>query len=134
MLGHLSYFTLYLIQSVQNEHTVLNTELSTFHSLRGGFNLLDYIWLDDNSPILEQLPSNFKSAAILLHPFVQMPLGCGKSVRKRPYEHIYPSAEEIIHDGKPISGKGMLSHSGLNSYAELAKVMLPSIKNIKKRT
>ncbi|GMB75753.1 hypothetical protein BCER1_21540 [Bacillus cereus] len=36
--------------------------------------MLDYIWLDDKSPILEQLPRNFKSAAILLHPFIQMPL------------------------------------------------------------
>ncbi|PGQ16939.1 hypothetical protein COA09_03105 [Bacillus cereus] len=89
--------------------------------------MLDYIWLDDKSPILEQLPSTFKSAAILLHPFVQMPLGWEKSVRKRPYEHIYPSAEEIIHNGKSVSWKEMMSYSGLHSYAELAMAMLTSI-------
>lgn len=59
MWRHPSCFVLYLIQSVQNEHTVFNREILTFHSLRGGFILLDYIWLDDKSPILGQLPSNF---------------------------------------------------------------------------
>ena len=104
-----------------------NAGIRTFQSLRGGYILLDYIWLDDKSPILEQLPSTFKSAAILLHPFVQMPLGWEKSVRKRPYEHIYPSAEEIIHNGKTVSWKEMMSYSGLHSYAELAMAMLTSI-------
>ncbi|AMR84684.1 putative protein YwbB [Bacillus thuringiensis serovar morrisoni str. 4AA1] len=104
-----------------------NTGIRTFQSLRGGYILLDYIWLDDKSPILEQLPRNFKSAAILLHPFVQMPLGWEKSVRKRPYEHIYPSAEEIIHNGKSVSWKEMMSCSGLHSYADLAMAMLTSI-------
>ncbi|WP_204266995.1 DUF2711 family protein [Citrobacter youngae] len=36
----------------------------------------------------------------VLHPFVQMPLGWENSVRKRPYEHIYPSAEEIIQTAR----------------------------------
>ena len=89
--------------------------------------MLDYIWLDDKSPILEQLPRNFKSAAILLHPFIQMPLEWEKSVRKRPYEHIYPSAEEIIYNGKSVSWKEMMSCSGLHSYADLAMAMLTSI-------
>ncbi|SME46779.1 hypothetical protein BACERE00185_05099 [Bacillus mobilis] len=110
-------------------NTVLNRKFSIFHSLRGGFILLDYIWLNDKSPILEQLPSNFKSAAILLHPFVQMPSGWENSVRKRPYEHIYPSAEEILQNGKSVSWKEMMSYSGLNSYTELAIAMLTSISS-----
>ena len=57
MLGHISCFALYLIQSIQKH----NTGIRTFQSLRGGYILLDYIWLDDKSPILEQLPRNFKS-------------------------------------------------------------------------
>ncbi|PES87123.1 hypothetical protein CN504_05875 [Bacillus anthracis] len=89
--------------------------------------MLDYILLDDKSPILAQLPSTFKSAAMLLHPFVQMPLGWEKSMRKKPYEHIYPSAEEIIHNGKSVSWKEMMPYSGLHSYAELAMAMLTSI-------
>ena len=47
----------------------------------GDVRMLDYIWLDDKSPILSQLPNNFKSAAILLHPFIQMPFGWGKNKR-----------------------------------------------------
>lgn len=104
-----------------------NAGIRIFQSLRGGYILLDYILLDDKSPILAQLPSTFKSAAILLHPFVQMPLGWEKSMRKKPYEHIYPSAEEIIHNGKSVSWKEMMPYSGLHSYAELAMAMLTSI-------
>jgi len=33
---------------------------------------MEYIWLDE-SPILKQVSKGFKSAAILFHPFVQMP-------------------------------------------------------------
>ena len=51
----------------------------------------------------------------------------GKVCEKRPYEHIYPSAEEIIHNGKSVSWKEMMSYSGLHSYAELAMAMLTSI-------
>ena len=78
MLGHISCNALYLIQSIQKH----NAGIRIFQSLRGGYILLDYILLDDKSPILAQLPSTFKSAAILLHPFVQMPLGWEKSMRK----------------------------------------------------
>jgi Protein of unknown function (DUF2711) len=39
------------------------------------FSLLDYIRLDTKCTILSQIPDNFSSAAILLHPFVEMPSG-----------------------------------------------------------
>ena len=51
----------------------------------------------------------------------------GKVCEKKLYEHIYPSAEEIIHNGKSVSWKEMMSYSGLHSYAELAMAMLTSI-------
>lgn len=73
--------------------------------------MLEYIRLD-NSPILSQI-SNFKSAAILLHPFVQMPDGWEKSKRQRPFQHIYPSDEEIVTIGKPISWNQISQQSGL---------------------
>ncbi len=82
--------------------------------------LLDYIRLDRELPILPQLPHGFKSAAILLHPFVQMPFGWGKSKRENPYQHIYPSDEEIINLGEPISWKEVMSKSNLGSYKELS--------------
>ena len=51
----------------------------------------------------------------------------GKVYEKKTYEHIYPSAEEIIYNGKSVSWKEMMSCSGLHSYAELAMAMLTSI-------
>nr|WP_203288175.1 DUF2711 family protein [Metabacillus sp. cB07] len=94
--------------------------------------MLDYIWVDDKSPILKQLPKNFKSAALLLHPFVQMPSGWEGNVRKTPYEHIYPSNEEIFNIGKPISWREIMNLSGLKSYKEIAVALLTSTGALKK--
>ncbi|MEH7143205.1 MULTISPECIES: DUF2711 family protein [Priestia] len=55
--------------------------------------MLDYIWIDGDLPILSQLPNDFNSAAILFHPFIQMPSGWEKSKRANPYQHIYPNDE-----------------------------------------
>ncbi|MDC7783381.1 DUF2711 family protein [Priestia megaterium] len=82
--------------------------------------MLDYIRLDWDLPILPQLPRGFKSAAILLHPFVQMPLGWEKSKRENPYQHIYPSDEEMIDLGEPILWKEIMAESNLKSYEELS--------------
>lgn len=71
--------------------------------------MLDYIWLNDKSPILKQIRRRFKSAAILLHPFVQMPSGWEKTVRETSYQHIYPSDKEILTIGKPVSWQEMMS-------------------------
>ncbi len=82
-----------------------NAGIRTFQSLRGGFILLDYIWLDDKSPILVQLPSNFKSAAILLHPFVQMPLGWENSVRKDLTSTYIQVLKKSFKMGNPFLGR-----------------------------
>ncbi|QTL52263.1 DUF2711 family protein [Priestia aryabhattai] len=82
--------------------------------------MLDYIRLDWDLPILSQLPNGFKSAAILLHPFIQMPSGWEKSKRENPYQHIYPSDEEMFNLGEPISWKEVMSKSNLRSYKELS--------------
>lgn len=74
--------------------------------------MLEYIRLD-NSPILSQIPNHFKSAAILLHPFVQMPDGWEKRKRERPFQHIYPSEEEILKIGKPVSWNQISQQSDL---------------------
>lgn len=94
--------------------------------------MLDYIWLNDRTPILKQIRRHFKSAAILLHPFVQMPSGWEKTVRKTSYEHIYPSDEEILTIGKPISWQEIMSISSLNSYNELAIALKTSISALRK--
>ncbi len=46
--------------------------------------MLDYIWLDDESPILQQVPVEYSSAAIIFSPFIQMPEGWGNAKRKKP--------------------------------------------------
>ncbi len=94
--------------------------------------MLDYIWLNDRSPILKQTRRHFKSAAILLHPFVQMPSGWEKTVRKTSYEHIYPSDEEILTIGKPISWQEIMSSCSLISYNELAIALKASISALRK--
>ncbi|MEH7096045.1 DUF2711 family protein [Neobacillus vireti] len=95
--------------------------------------MLDYIWLNDKSPILNQLPNKFKSAVILLHPFVKMPLGWGKNNRKNDDEHIYPSDKDILEYGKPVSWKTMLHESGLTSLGELAIALKTSIGALRKQ-
>ena len=94
--------------------------------------MLDYIWIDDKSPILKQLPNNFKSAAILLHPFVQMPSGWEETKRKNPFQHIYPSVEETLNIGKPVFWREIMTDSRLKSYKELAVALLTSIGAFKK--
>ncbi|MGU3397424.1 DUF2711 family protein [Priestia aryabhattai] len=88
--------------------------------------MLDYIRLDWDLPILPQLPNGFKSAAILFHPFIQMPYGWEKTKRENPYQHIYPSDEEMINLGEPISWIEVMSNSGLKSYKELSLALQTS--------
>lgn len=72
------------------------------------------------SVITRHLPvRNFKSAAILLHPFVQMPSGWEETMRKNPWQHIYPSDEETFNIGKTVSWREIMSYSGLKAYKEL---------------
>ena len=82
--------------------------------------MLDYIHLDVDVPILSQLPSPFTSAAFLLHPFVQMPSGWEQAKRKHPSHHIYPSDEEIVQLGIPVSWKSIMQQSGLATFEEVA--------------
>lgn len=89
--------------------------------------MLEYFWLDDKSPISNQLPTNFKSAALLLHPFIQMPLGWEKNKLQNEFEHIYPTDQEILQCGKPVSWETMRQQSGLNNLEELVIALKTSI-------
>ncbi|MGG0550349.1 DUF2711 family protein [Priestia megaterium] len=82
--------------------------------------MLDYIWIDGDLPILSQLPNDFNSAAILFHPFIQMPSGWENSKRENPYQHIYPSDEEMLKLGEPMSWKEVMGKCNLKSYKELS--------------
>lgn len=75
--------------------------------------MLEYIRLDDDSPILSQISDHFESAAFLLHPFVLMPDGWENEKRERPFQHVYPSDEEILNIGRPVSWSQISQQSGL---------------------
>lgn len=82
--------------------------------------MLETLHFEEGVPILRQLPKPFTSAAFLLHPFVRMPDGREEQKRKRPYEHMYPSDEEIIAMGRPVSWKTVMTVCGLRSEKETA--------------
>jgi hypothetical protein len=94
---------------------------------RGGVKMIDYIWLDDESPLLNQLPSDFRSAAILLHPFVRMPKGWEQNKRKNKHDHIYPTDDEMLHYGNPVSWKEIVLECEFKSLEELAVALKTSI-------
>ncbi|MEG7336260.1 DUF2711 family protein [Bacillus sp. 0102A] len=89
--------------------------------------MLEYIWFDDESPILKQIPVEYISAAILFSPFIQMPEGWEKAKRKNNYEPIYPNDEEIREKGKAVSWKKVMSSCGFQTHAELALALMTSI-------
>lgn len=86
---------------------------------------MEYIWLHDQSPILEQVSGNFKSAAILLHPFAKM--SCNWKQEKNTLLHNYPSKEQCLISGKAISWKKIIELTDLCSYEEIALGLMTSI-------
>lgn len=77
--------------------------------------MIDYIRFYEDESILTQLPYGFKSAAILLHPFIQMLLGWEQNKRKNQFEHIYPNDKEIMQYGTPVSWEKIRRDCGFNS-------------------
>lgn len=90
---------------------------------------MEYIWLDDKSPILQQVSSSFKSAAILLHPFVQMPTNWTENKKNSPFAHVYPNVEEHLNLGRPVQWNGIMKLTGLCSYKEIAISLMTSISS-----
>jgi hypothetical protein len=96
--------------------------------------LLDYIRLDTKSTILKQISNNFSSGAILLHPFIQMPLGWTiDKQNQQPHKHIYPTDEETMDQAMPVLWRTILNDSGIASLAELEVALLTSIGAINKK-
>lgn len=94
--------------------------------------IVDYIWINNNSLVLEQIPHHFNSAAILLHPFVQMPTGWGQNHREDNQEPTYPTDEEILQYGKPVRWAEIISNSELTTFEELAVALKTSISAFSK--
>jgi hypothetical protein len=94
--------------------------------------MLNYIPFDDTSSILNQLPLPFKSAAILLHPFVQMPNGWENIKRGNPYQIFYPSDEEILRLGVPIKWNDVMKDCDIKTYEELELALKTTINALGK--
>lgn len=81
---------------------------------------MDYIHFNEKQPLLEQVP-DYHSAAFLLHPFIQMPTGWENNKRRtNPYAHVYPSDEEILALGKPVSWEQVRIACGFGSLKDVA--------------
>lgn len=92
---------------------------------------MNYIWFNYETPILEQLPHPFTDAAILLNPFIQMPIGWTDLKRKNEYEHIYPELKESLQYGRPNPWKEVMKDIGIQTYEELAVALMTSISALK---
>ncbi|WP_244235278.1 DUF2711 family protein [Paenibacillus lautus] len=64
--------------------------------------MLDYIWIDDETSILNQVKSQYKYALIITNPFIQMTQGWYNNKKISVLEYTYPTNEEIIEYGKPV--------------------------------
>lgn len=94
--------------------------------------MIDYIWFDDNIPILNQLPNNFKSAAILLNPFIQMPIAWEQIQQRKSNDDLCPSDIEILKYGKPLSWKHVMQENCFKDYRELALALKASVWKARK--
>ncbi|KAA9005018.1 DUF2711 family protein [Paenibacillus spiritus] len=93
---------------------------------------MNYIWFSYEKPILDQLPHPFTEAAILLNPFIQMPVGWTDSKARSEYDHVYPDLEESIQLGRPKPWKEVMQDTGIQSYEELVMALKTSISALKK--
>lgn len=89
--------------------------------------MLDYIRFNEDTPILNQLPYDFKSAAILLNPFIQMSLDWERTNRNNPYEHIYPTDEQIIKYGRSVLWEQVVFDCEFKNKKELVLALMTSI-------
>lgn len=84
---------------------------------------MEYIRFDEDRPIMEQVPE-YRSAAFLLHPFIQMPCGWSERSKTHPYQHLYPNDEEIVRLGRSIHWEEVRRLSGLSSLKEVAMALV----------
>ncbi|WP_433748309.1 DUF2711 family protein [Falsibacillus pallidus] len=89
--------------------------------------MLQYKWLNGSVPILEQLPAGFSHAALLLHPFIQMPKGSARDWNKEKFF----SDEEIIQSGTPVKWEKIMQWTGLD-LGELGIALQTTINSLSK--
>jgi hypothetical protein len=93
--------------------------------------MLNYFSFDYKKPILSQLPPPFKSAAIILHPFVQMPKGWENAKRENSNQMIYPDDDEILKLGVPVKWKTLMNQCKINNYKEMILALKTLINSLR---
>lgn len=94
--------------------------------------MLDYIWIDDKTSILNQVKGQYKYALIITNPFIQMPQGWYNNKKKGGLEYTYPTNEEIIEYGKPVLWSQILKLTELEDLRSLALAMKTYISALNK--
>lgn len=73
---------------------------------------------NEKLPILQQFPE-YKSAAILFHPFVKMPNGWEVPIENKHINRMFPSDNEALLYGQELSWRVVMEMSGLSSPYEI---------------
>ncbi|WFB61180.1 DUF2711 family protein [Paenibacillus sp. BR1-192] len=94
--------------------------------------MLDYIWIDDETSILNQVKGQYKYALIITNPFIQMPQGWYNNKKISGLEYTYPTNEEIIEYGKPVLWSQILKLTELEDLRSLALAMKTYISALNK--
>ncbi|MCR8645516.1 DUF2711 domain-containing protein [Paenibacillus sp. N1-5-1-14] len=94
--------------------------------------MLDYIWIDDKTSILNQIKGQYKYASIITNPFIQMPQGWYNNKKISGHEFTYPTNEEIIEYGKPVLWSQILKQTELENLRSLALAMKTYISALNK--
>ncbi|WP_113929143.1 DUF2711 family protein [Bacillus sp. P14.5] len=72
-----------------------------------------------DKPIKSFLPSEYVSAAIVLHPFVRMPFDWQPEKSYSPHM-VFPTKEDSLSIGTPVSWETVKEEAGMESIKELA--------------
>jgi hypothetical protein len=102
--------------------------------MSGGKRKVKYIRFDEEYPLLKQARNDFRSAAFLLHPFIQMPEGWTTGKKEKSYLHIYPTNKEIVALGQPKSWETVREKCDFASLKEVGLALSsPSLNKFHRR-
>ena len=75
----------------------------------------------ENDPLLNELPKGYKFAAKIFYPFVKMPNDWNLE------DDNYPTNEDLLRFGKPLTWEEIRKDSGLNNIAEMSIAVTAAI-------
>lgn len=91
---------------------------------------MKYVWLKDEIPIIEQVPKEYEFVAILLNPFIRMPLDWIDVKKSTSPECLYPTKDEILKLGEPVSWNEIVDICGFRSYQLVLLALKSSILSL----